>query len=137
MRNLAEETLLIPVPIAKVYKLLSDIKNYGRLLKAHTKDWKFDGDSCSFIYDDSTPTKLKMYERSENSKVVIGTYGNNSVDFDMEFLLFDLGKKGCNFKMVIKADLNPIMASMVSSSMEELKDDFLRDMKEELAIGEA
>ena len=134
MKNLAEETLLLPVPIAKVYKLLSDIKNYEMLLKAHTKNWEFDGDICSFIYDDSTLTKLKMYEAVENYKVVMGTYGNNSVDFDMEFLLFDLEKKGCNLKMLIKADLNPIMASMVSSSMEELKDDFLRDMKIKLGI---
>jgi carbon monoxide dehydrogenase subunit G len=137
MKNLAEKTILLPVSIAKVYKLLSKIENYARLLKAHTKDWEFDGDTCSFIYDDSTLTKLKMFESIPNQKVVIGTFGNNSVDLDMEFLMFDLGKKGTNFKMVIKADLNPIMASMVSSSMEELRDDFIHDMKEELGVKEA
>jgi len=136
MKNLAEQTVLLPVSITKVYKLLSKIENYSGLLKAHTKDWKFEGDTCSFIYDDSTLTKLKMFESIKNEKVVIGTFGDNSVDFDMEFLMFDLAKKGTNFKMVIKADMNPIMASMVSSSMEELRDDFIRDMKEELGIAE-
>jgi carbon monoxide dehydrogenase subunit G len=75
-----------------------------------------------------------MFESIPNQKVVIGTFGDNSVNFDMEFLLFDLDKKGTNFKMVIKADLNPIMASMVSSSMEDLRDDFIRGMKEELGV---
>ena len=134
MKNLAEETILLPVPISRVYKLLSVIENYKNLLKAHTKDWKFDANTCSFIYDDSTFTKLKMYEATENEKVVMGTYGNNSIDFDMEFLMFEVDKKRTNFKMVIKADLNPIMVSMFSSSMEELKDDFLLDMKKELGI---
>lgn len=136
MKNLAEETLLLPVPVGKVYKLLSVIENYAKLLKAHTKDWEFDGDVCSFIYDDSTLTKLKIFESIANEKVVLGTYGNNSIDFDMEFLMFDVDKKRTNFKMVIKADLNPIMASMVSSSMEELRDDFIHDMKMELGIKE-
>ena len=68
-----------------------------------------------------------MYEQLLNEKVVIGTYGVNTVDFDMEFLLFDVGKNRTNFKMIIKADMNPIMASMASSSMEELKDDFLKE----------
>ena len=136
MKTLAQQTILLPVPIKKVYKLVSEIENYSRLLKAHTKDWKFEDDTCSFIYDGSTLTKLKMFESIKNEKVVIGTFGKNSVDFDMEFLMFDLAKKGTNFKMVIKADLNPIMASLVSSSMEELKDDFIRDMKEELGVAE-
>jgi len=136
MKNLAEKTILLPVPISKVYSLLSNINNYSRLLKAHTKDWKFEGDICSFIYDDSTFTKLKMYEAVKQEKVVVGTFGDNTVDFDMEFLMFDLEEKGTNFKMLIKADLNPIMASMVSSSMEELQDDFIRDMKKELGIAQ-
>jgi len=134
MKTLAEQTVLLPISITKVYKLLSKIENYSRLLKAHTKDWKFEGDTCSFIYDGSTFTKLKMFESIPNEKVVLGTFGDNSVDFDMEFLMFDLAKKGTNFKMVIKADLNPIMASMVSSSMEELKDDFIKGMKKTLSI---
>jgi len=134
MKTLAEQTVLLPVPIKKVYKLLSKIENYSRLLKAHTKDWKFEGDICSFIYDGSTFTKLKMFELVPNEKVVLGTFGNNSVDFDMEFLMFDLAKKGTNFKIVIKADMNPIMASMASSSMEELKDDFIKGMKKALSI---
>ena len=136
MKNLVEKTILLPVPISKVYSLLSNINNYSRLLKAHTKDWKFGGDICSFIYDDSTFTKLKMYEAVKQEKVVVGTFGDNTVDFDMEFLMFDLEEKGTNFKMLIKADLNPIMASMVSSSMEELQDDFIRDMKIELGIAQ-
>ena len=134
MKNLAEETILLFIDISKVYVLLSKLENYPKLLVAHTCDWEFDGDICSFNYDGSTHTKLKMYEQLPNEKVVIGTYGVNTVDFDMEFLLFDVGKNRTNFKMIIKADMNPIMASMASSSMEELKDDFLKEMKKELGI---
>jgi len=134
MRNLAEETILLPIDVKKVYSLLSKLKNFSKLLSAHTSDWEFDGDVCSFIYDNSTPTKLKMYESIKNEKVVIGTYGSNSIEFDMEFLMFDVDKKRTNFKMVIKADLNPIMASMVTSSMEELMKDFVCAMKKDLGL---
>ncbi|RLD66706.1 MAG: hypothetical protein DRI84_04200 [Bacteroidetes bacterium] len=134
MKNLAEETILLFVDVSEVYTLLSKLDSYPKLLAAHTCDWKFNGDICSFNYDGSTHTKLKMYEQLLNEKVVIGTYGVNTVDFDMEFLLFDVGKNRTNFKMIIKADMNPIMASMASSSMEELKDDFLKEMKKELGV---
>ena len=134
MKTLAEQTVLLPVSITKVYKLLSKIENYAGLLKAHTKDWKFEGDTCSFIYDGSTLTKLKMFESVKNEKVVLGTFGNNTVDFDMEFLMFKIDRKRTNFKIVIKADLNPIMASMASSSMEELKNDFIQGLKTTLGI---
>ena len=134
MKNLAEETILLPAEISTVYTLLSKLENYPELLVAHTSDWEFKGDVCSFIYDGSTATKLKMYEQLPNEKIVIGTHGNNAIEFDMEFLMFDVGKERTNFKMIIKADLNPFMASMISSSMEELKDDFLKAMMIELGI---
>ncbi|MCK5857247.1 MAG: hypothetical protein KAG64_07150 [Bacteroidales bacterium] len=134
MRTLAEETILLPIKVKKVYKILSNIKNYSKFLAHNTSDWSFDGDVCSFLYDGSTPTKLKMYERKSNEKILIGTFGNNSVDFDMEFLMFDLENKGTNFKMIIKADMNPIMASMASSFMEELKIDFIAGMKKVLNL---
>ena len=134
MRNLAEETILLPISMKKVFSLLSNLKNYKKLLKKHTKEWKFDGDVCSFIYDGSTFRQLKMYENKLNEKIVVGTFGNNSVDFDMELLFFDLGKEGTNFKMIIKADMNPIMASMASSSMEELQKHFIQGLKKELGL---
>jgi len=64
------------------------IKNYSRLLKAHTKDWKFEADTCSFIYDDSTLTKLKMFESIKNEKVVIGTFGKNLAQRGKHLLYF-------------------------------------------------
>ncbi len=134
MRNLAEETIQLPISTKKVYKLLSSIKNYKKLLKEHTKDWKFEDDICSFIYDGSTFTQLKMYENIPNEKIVIGTFGKNSIDFDMELLFFDLEKKGTNFKITIKADMNPIMASMASSSMDELQKHFVQGLKRELGL---
>jgi len=134
MKTLAEQTVLLPISVTKVYKLLSKIENYAGLLKAHTKDWTFEGDTCSFIYDGSTLTKLKMFESLKNEKVVLGTFGTNTVNFDMEFLMFKIDRKRTNFKIVIKADLNPIMASMASSSMEELKNDFIQGLKTTLGI---
>ena len=134
MRNLVEQTVLLAVGVKKVYKLLSKLKNFQLLLAAHTSDWEIDGDVCTLIYDGDKATKLKMYEQITNEKIVLGTYGKNSLEFDMVFLMFEVDKKRTNFKIVIKADLNPIMASMISSSMEELKDDFLTEMKKELGI---
>lgn len=132
MKNIVEHTILLNVKVEKLFALLSDISNYERLFDGDVKDWKVDGDVCSFVYDESTPAKLKIFDRKPFDKIVIGTYGRNSIDFDLEFLMMDVGLKGTNFKMTVKVDMNPIMASMITSSMETMTSQFLEALQKEI-----
>jgi len=134
MRNLLEKTILLPVETKRLYDFLTNLKNYPKLLSANTSDWSVEGEVCSFIYDNSGSVKLKLYETVKNEKIVLGTYGNNSIEFDMEFLMMDVGNRGTNFKLSVKVDLNPIMASMISSSMEDTVQDFIENLKKSLGV---
>ena len=133
MKNLIEKIVLLDVKVESLYNLLSNISNYEVLFEGYVKDWAVEGDTCSFIYDKTTLTRLKLYECVTDEKVVIGTFGNNNIDFDLEFLMIDVGLRGTNFKMSVKVDMNPILASMITSSMETLVEKFIEALKREIA----
>jgi carbon monoxide dehydrogenase subunit G len=129
VKTLAEETIELDVPVAELFRLLADIKSYSRLFSLHTTDWSFEGDVADLVYDGSTHTKLKIYERVPNEKIMVGTFGNNTIDFDFELLLSAVEPQKSRLHISIKSDTNPVFASMMESSVLELKKDFLDELR--------
>ena len=130
MKTLFEKTVLLNARVEQVYALLANLENYPVLFQKHTGDWEFEGDVAKLVYDGSTNSKLKFYEKQENQKIVLGTFGNNTFDFDFEMLMMEVDKAKTNFKLSIKSDMNPVFASMMESSISELANDFLLELEE-------
>jgi hypothetical protein len=129
VKTLAEETVELDVPVKELFRLLADIKSYSRLFSSHTADWSYDGDVASLVYDGSTHTKLKIYERVPDEKILVGTFGDNTIDFDFELLITGLTSQRSRLKISIRSDMNPVFATMMESSILELKKDFLDELR--------
>ncbi len=133
MKTILEKTLILETEVEKLYAILSSIESYEYLFQAHTANWTFEGDVARLVYDGSTNSSLKIYERKSNEKVVIGTHGDNMLDFDIVMLMMDVGQGRTSFKVSVLSDTNPIFASMMESSVNELMEDFIKQLKKKIS----
>lgn len=133
MKTILEKTLILKTEVEKLYAVLSSIESYKTLFAAHTDQWTFDGDVAKLVYDGSTNSSLKIYERKPNEKVVIGTFGDNTLDFDIVMLMMDVGQGRTSFKVSVLTDTNPIFASMMESSVNELMEGFVEQLEKEIS----
>ena len=125
MAEFVSDTKTILYGDETVFAALSDLSKLeqikGKIPDDKIKDFTFDSDSCSFGIDPIGQVKFAVVERQPNKLV---KFKSENLPFDV-FLWLQLVPKQENdtrMRLTVKADLNPIMESMVSKPLKQAVD---------------
>ena len=125
MAEFVSDTKTILYGDETVFAALSDLSKLeqikGKIPDDKIKDFTFDSDSCSFRIDPIGQVKFAVVERQPNKLV---KFKSENLPFDV-FLWLQLVPKQENdtrMRLTVKADLNPIMESMVSKPLKQAVD---------------
>ncbi len=103
----------------KVFIFLSDLQNFGNLMPEQVINWAADTDSCSFTIKGMTDLKLKVQERKPNSQISLVPDGKSPFSFTLDSNIRE-NNAGSDVKIVLNADLNPMLAMMAKRPLQNL-----------------
>jgi len=108
-----------------VYRVLSDMSKLN-LVKDQIPEDKIEGftfnkDSCSFKINPIGEVKFDVVERQPNRLVKFKS-GNLPFDVFLWIQLVSKEEKDTKMRLTVRADLNPILKSMISRPMKETLD---------------
>lgn len=125
MAEFVSDIKTIPFSEEIMFATLSDLSKLelvkDKISDDKIKDFTFDSDSCSFCIDPIGQVKFAVVERQPNKLV---KFKSENLPFDV-FLWLQLVPKQENdtrMRLTVKADLNPIMESMVSKPLKQAVD---------------
>jgi hypothetical protein len=125
MAEFVSDIKTIPFSEEVIFAALSDLSKLelvkDKISDDKIKDFSFDIDSCSFRIDPVGQVKFSVVERQPNKLV---KFKSVNLPFDV-FLWLQLVSKQENdtkMRLTVKADLNPIMESMVSKPLKQAVD---------------
>lgn len=117
MTTIESNVELIQAKDELIFNFLSDLNNFSALVPEQVENWKSDTDSCSFRVSGLADIGLRITERLPFSKISISSDGQSPVNFTMLLHINTETETTCTFKIVFLAELNSIMAMMVSKPL--------------------
>jgi carbon monoxide dehydrogenase subunit G len=105
--------------IQSVYDFLTDFNNYQSLMPDQITNWKSDKESCSFTIQGMADIKLVFSEKISPSSIKLVPEGKVPFSFS---LILNLEENGVDTvgKVIVDANLNPMMAMMAKRPLENL-----------------
>lgn len=122
MTEFISDIKCIPYNETKVFRVLSDLSKLelikDKLPQERISNFSCDSDSCSFVVDPFGNITFQVSNRTPNSGI---DFLSKGLPFDL-LASIELEKKSDNetlMRIIIRADLNPIIKQMVSSQIKE------------------
>lgn len=105
-------------PVEEVYALLGDFNNFRTLLPPQVSNFSSDTDSCSFSIEGMPPMSLRISEKIVNQLLVIVPDAGSPLPFEIHCRMRAVDTLSCLIEVVVSAELNPVMAMMLSRPLE-------------------
>jgi hypothetical protein len=94
----------------EVFEFVTDIRNFEQFVPADTiNNYKADKDSCSFTVPMLGQVAVRIFEKTEFSKVVFNGDALKKEDFTLTLNISDDMKESAGISVILVADLNPMM----------------------------
>lgn len=109
--------------VERVHLFLTDFANYEALIpKEKITNWRCDAQTCSFTITGIGEVGLKIAEASPNR--IIKYISNGRVPFNFYLTAFQesVSDSSSSLKLVVDADLNPMMKIIASPHLEKFID---------------
>lgn len=106
----------------EVFDFLSDFNHFEKLMPEQIVNWKSDQDACSFTIKGMTSLALKYKDKTPHSLINIEPDGKSPISFNLRIELVEdaLNEEQTVAKVLIDADLNPMMAMIAKRPLENL-----------------
>jgi hypothetical protein len=130
MPKLESRTGRIPEKDEVIYGFLADFNNYRQLMPPdRIKDWESTSDNCHFTIDGIGPAGLKIIERQTDKLIKISSDEKTAIQFLMWIQLKGINDQDTRIRITLDVSLNPVMLSMVQSSLKEFIDMLVGQME--------
>ncbi|MBE0655991.1 MAG: SRPBCC family protein [Bacteroidales bacterium] len=107
----------------ELFLFISDFNNFEHLLPADkVKDWKSDGESCSFTIDGIGSAGLRIIEKDPSKMIKISSEGGSPINFKMWIQLKKMEENDTRVKVTIDPDINIMLMAMVKNPLKEFVD---------------
>lgn len=130
MTQFISERTLVPAPSQTVFAFLGDFTNFGSLMPPQVKDFKADQESCTFLIEGMARLSMKIAKQSPHRHILIEAFGDNPIDYTLEYFLFEKGDQACEIEIVFNADLNPFLKMMASRPLQNFVNMLAQKLRE-------
>lgn len=115
---------------AEVFNFVTDIRNFERFVpKGTINNWQADKESCSFSVSMLGTVSLRLSEKEKFTKVVYAGDALKKNDFLLTLHISDNGLKPAGVKVLLSADLNPMMKMMAVKPIGQFLDMLISEME--------
>jgi hypothetical protein len=113
-----------------VFTFVTDIRNFERFApKGSIHNWVAEKDSCSFSVSMVGTVTVRIAEKEKFSKVIYSGDALKKNDFLLNLLISDNGMKPAEVRVVLSAELNPVMKMMVSKPIVQFLEMLIHEME--------
>ena len=122
MTEFTSEIKTIPYDDERVFSMLSDLSNLERIKdripREHIKEFSFDSDSCHIEISPIGKVDFQIINREPNKTIKFET-SNSPIPLFLWIQLKQTDEKVTKMKLTVRADLNPLLKTMVSKQVQE------------------
>ncbi len=123
MSKIESRTGIIKSSEEKIFNFLSDFNNFQNLVPADkVKDWESTEDSCKFKVEGIGQAGLKIIEKEPYKLIKITSDETTPLPFRLWIQIKNVGENDSRIKITIDVDVNPVMAAMVKSPLQNFVD---------------
>jgi carbon monoxide dehydrogenase subunit G len=114
----------------EVFTFVTDIRNFERFIPNGTiTSWKAEKESCSFNVSMLGTVNVKLAEKERFSKVVFEGDALRKNDFSLTLDISDNINSHADVKVLLSADLNPIMKMMAAKPINQFLEMLINEME--------
>ena len=113
-----------------VFKFVTDIRNFERFIpKGTINNWNAEKETCSFTVSMLGKVTLRLAETEKYNRIVFTGDALKKNDFSLILLITDNGKSPANVKVMLSADLNPMMKMVGSKPIGQFMEMIINEME--------
>ncbi len=130
MKTFESRALEIAASQSQIYNYLADFRNFGELMPSEITNWKADATTCFFTIQNMADLNMGYGDSVPQEKIIMKSQGKNPFDYDLNILIQNVNKDLSEVKIVFNADLNPMLAMMASTPLENFINMLVEKLKE-------
>jgi carbon monoxide dehydrogenase subunit G len=113
--NLESPKVSVQKSAADTFAFLTDIKNFEKLMPANTAKFEMiSDDSFVFALSGMPEIKLKLVEKTPNSKVVLNS-PSEKLNFSLSVLIDEAGENQSEVQLLFEGEFNSMISMMIKS----------------------
>jgi hypothetical protein len=113
-----------------LFAFITDIRNLGQFIpEGSIRNWHANSDSCSFSVPPLSNVKVWISEKKPYSLVCFSADALKKDDFKLEVQIRENTDKLAEVKLILTADLNPMITMMVSGPIEKFLEILISEME--------
>jgi len=130
MTQFTSKTTKITAKDSEVFNFLSDFRNLKGLMPPQVVNWEASKDTCSFTVQGLASLEMKMESNTPLSNVHVVSFGNNPVEYTLDYNIAIFDSENCTVVVEFNADLNPFVKMVASKPLQNLVDMMTHKLQE-------
>lgn len=118
--TIIESEVTVNKSVEKIYSFLANMNNHQQLMPPNIYNWESSEDEASFTIQNMAKLALKISERIENQALIAIPSEKAPFDLELKWVVSPITDSTTNAKLIISADLNPMMKMLASSPLQKL-----------------
>jgi hypothetical protein len=114
---------------AHISAFVAEPDNFGKLLPPQIKDWKSEGEKCSFTIVGVTDMHLFMSEHQTAKKVSYSSLPHNKIPLRIDLMLNSVSEKETEAYIALDAQLNNMIAMMAKRPLTNFINLLIEDLQ--------
>lgn len=131
MTNIESE-ITVNKPVGEVYAFLANMNNHEQLMPSNIYNWQSTEDEASFTIQNMAKLSLKINSRIENKELTAIPSEKAPFDIELKWTVISTEDSKTVAKLVISADLNPMMKMIASGPLQKLANHQTQKLEETL-----
>jgi carbon monoxide dehydrogenase subunit G len=114
----------------EVFTFVTDIRNFEQFIPEKTiNNWYAEKESCSFSVSMLGKVTMRLVEKEKFKKVIFNGDALKKNDFSLTINITDNLKNPADVKVLLSADLNPMMKMMASKPIVQFMEILINEME--------
>ncbi|MET4083197.1 hypothetical protein ABIB40_003166 [Pedobacter sp. UYP30] len=118
--TIIESEVTVGKPVEQVYAFLANMNNHQQLMPPNIYNWESTEDEASFTIQNMAKLALKISNRIENQELTAVPSEKAPFELELKWIVSSINDSSTNAKLIISADLNPMMKMLASSPLQKL-----------------
>jgi carbon monoxide dehydrogenase subunit G len=115
---------------SELFNFITDIRNFEQFIpEGNIKNWEATAETCNFQVPPLGNATLRITERIPNSYVAFSGDALKKNDFDLFVHITESGTKLAEVRIILSADLNPVLRMMASGPIEKFLEKLILEME--------
>lgn len=126
--NLETNKVIVKKTQEEMFEFLTKVENYEQIMPDNTDKFEVKGDSFLFALKGIPEIRLKLQEKTENDKVILGST-SDKFPFTLTGNIAKIDDKTSEVQLLFDGKFNPMMAMMIKNPIQK----FIASLSENIA----